>query len=204
MLTRFDANSVQRQRAKTPKPIKTKKLRQIGTTVSMKLILVVMMLLPFSAIGFAQDLPDAPGVVVGSFSPGPSPSARSSSSVSAQTPPAAKGPFIDPQVADATYWDYTAALVGSTVLNVEMTARCSERGTCLTWIASGSAGGSTRLRLYAYTLPADAALSFLAYKLKGRTRLWILPDALATAANLFSAGRSYGRLQLDPIKPPKK
>lgn len=165
----------------------------------LKLIIVVTLLLLFAGIGFAQDLPDSPGVVVGSFSPGPNPSPRSSSSGATQTPPAAKRPFIDPQVADDPYWEFTGALLGATILNVEMTARCSERGTCLTWIASGSASGSTRLKLYAYTLPADAAVSFLAYKLKGKTRLWVLPQALATAANLFSAGRSYGRLQLDPV-----
>jgi hypothetical protein len=110
--------------------------------------------------------------------------------------PAARRPWIDPYVADFAYWDSTFALVGTTVLNVEMTARCSERGTCLTWIASGSAAGSTHLRLYAYTLPADAAFSYLAYRLKPKHKWWMVPNALVTAANLFSAGRSYGRLQV--------
>jgi hypothetical protein len=109
---------------------------------------------------------------------------------------AAKGPLINPEIADDPYLGYMSAMWGSTILNVEMTARCSARGTCLTWIASGSASGSTRGKLYAYTLPTDAALTYLTYKLKAKTRWWVLPPVLVTAANLFSAGRSYGRLQL--------
>lgn len=170
------------------------------TNVSHKHFLLPLILLTSFGVSLAQNLPDAPSVAVSTFpaATGSSLSGPNSSSYQGAAP-SAKAPFIDLQIADSAYWDYTAALTGSTILNVEMTARCSERGTCLTWIAAGSAEGSTRLRLYAYTLPADAAISWLTYKLKRKTRLWILPPALVTAANLFSAGRSYGRLQLQPV-----
>lgn len=158
-----------------------------------KYLIAVIALLLLSEIGFAQNLPDAPGVSVGSF-----PSGQSENTFGPSTPSksrdyavAAKKPLIDLNVADSVYWDSTFALVGSTVVNVEMTARCSEEHTCLTWITNTPSRG----RLYAYTLPVDAALSYLAYKLKGKTHLWAMPQMTFTAANLFSAGRSYGRIQ---------
>jgi hypothetical protein len=158
---------------------------------------IIVALFVLSGIALAQDLPDAPSVAVGAF---PSPTnARmgvTQNSSTSMPPPAAKGPWIDPQVADGGYWGYSSALLGSTILNVEMTARCSERGSCLTWIFSGTSAGSARLQLYAYTLPTDAAISYLAYTLKRKnSKWWALPPALVTAANLFSAGRSYSRLQ---------
>jgi hypothetical protein len=159
---------------------------------------IIIALFLLSGIALAQDdLPDAPSVAVGSFpaSVNGGMGARPTPSTSMQ-PVAAKGPWIDPQVADGAYWGYSSALLGSTILNVEMTARCSERGTCLTWIFNGSSAGAARLRLYAYTLPTDAAISYLAYTLKRKNKKWwAVPSALLTAANLFSAGRSYSRLE---------
>jgi hypothetical protein len=159
-----------------------------------KYLTTAITLLLLSAIGFAQNLPDAPNVAESTF-----PSAKtntfagSTPTVSRDYAAAAKKPWIDLNVADATYWDSTLALVGSTVVNVEITARCSKEHTCLTWIANTPSRG----QLYAYTLPVDGALSYLAYKLKGKgkTGLWMLPQMTFTAANLFSAGRSYGRIQ---------
>jgi hypothetical protein len=157
-----------------------------------KYFVVVIALLLQSGIGLAQDLPEAPSVTMGF----PSSQVGSTSAVSrpsnfGEVAIAAKRPWIDMKIADSTYWASTFALVGSTIVNVEMTARCSEQGTCLTQIAPSS----SRVKLYAYTLPTDVALSYLAYRLKGKTRLWALPQMIFTAANLFSAGRSYGRIQ---------
>ena len=142
------------------------------------------------------QVPDAPGVTVGTF-PAVEPWIKSewaSSKKSGAAPVAAKAPRIDPQVADSSYWAATASLAGTTVANVELTARCEEEGTCLTWINPGK--GSDRGRLYAYTVPSNFALDYLAYKLKGKTRFWIVPQMAFTAANLFSAGRSYGRIEI--------
>jgi hypothetical protein len=159
---------------------------------------IIVALFILSGIALAQDLPDAPSVAVGSFPIAANGNAAAvpSSSSTYVAPPAAKGPWIDPQVADGAYWSYSSALLGSTILNVEMTARCSQRGSCLTWILDGASAGSARLQLYAYTLPTDAAVSYLAYVLKRRnSKWWVVPPALFTAANFFSAGRSYSRLQ---------
>jgi hypothetical protein len=155
---------------------------------------VIIALLLLTAFGVAQELPDAPGVTVGVFPPNglANRSNVSKSSILRGAPPAGKGPWIDPTIADANYWHSTAALFGSTIINVEMTARCSEEHTCLTQISPGSA----RAKLYLYTLPADVGLSYLAYRLKGRgSHWWSVPQVVFTAANLFSAGRSYGRVQ---------
>jgi hypothetical protein len=110
---------------------------------------------------------------------------------------AAKAPLIDPQVADSSYWAATGALATTTILNVELTARCAQQGTCLTWISGGT--GASHAQLYAYTVPTNIALDYLGYKLKQRSRFWMVPQMIFTSANLFSAGRSYGRLQLDLV-----
>jgi hypothetical protein len=156
-------------------------------------LLCTITLLLWGGIATAQILPDAPSVATGAF---PSPAIESGQTVvNASKPgavPAARGPWIDPKVADLNYWGATSALLGTTILNVDLTARCASQRTCLTWLASDS----TKRDLYLYTLPTDAALSYLTYKLKAKRRWWILPDAVFTAANIFSAGRSYGRLNV--------
>jgi hypothetical protein len=152
-----------------------------------KYIVVAIALFLLSGVVVAQQLPDAPSVIVGRFPPTPGFSTTRST-----TPPvAAIAPVIEPTVADVTYWISTSALVGTTFVNVEITARCAEQHTCLTQIAPSS----TRLKLYAYTLPTDLLVSYLSYKLKSKTRWWIVPQVILTGANLFSAGRSYGRIQ---------
>jgi hypothetical protein len=161
-----------------------------------KLLLIAVLTL--SSVGaFSQEVPNAPSTASSFPQAEVIPATLGNGRRASEPPVAAKGPWIDPYVADDAYWSYTFALLGSTILNVEMTARCSERGTCLTWFAAGAASGSTRAELYTFTLPTDAAISYFAYRLKSRkSRWWVLAPALATAANLFSAGRSYGRIQL--------
>jgi hypothetical protein len=154
---------------------------------------VLITLLLLGGLSVAQSLPDAPGIsdtpaiTVGSFPPAQQVGHPFNHGAIA----AAEGPLIEPTVADAHYWASTLALVGTTIANVELTARCSERHTCLTEISPGS----TRATLYAYTLPTDLILSCVSYKLKKTTRWWMVPQLVFTGANLFSAGRSYGRLQ---------
>jgi hypothetical protein len=155
-------------------------------TMPPRYISVAFMLFMLSGLAAPQNLPDSPGVTVGLF-----PSAALAAGVVTMPPPAALGPWINPTVADAPYWSSTAALFATTLANVELTTRCSEQHTCLTQIAPGS----TRLTLYAYTLPTDLLVSYLSYKLKGKTHFWIVPQVLLTGANLFSAGRSYGRIR---------
>ncbi len=146
----------------------------------------IVVLLSLSIGGIAQNLPDAPSTTLGNVSS----NGIESKPVIKGAAPAGRGPWLD--MADSRYWAATTALFGTTIVNVEMTARCAEQRTCLTEIAPGS----NRAKLYAYTLPTDVALSILAYKLKSRSRwLWALPPLAFTAANLFSAGRSYGRIR---------
>jgi hypothetical protein len=162
-------------------------------------LLVMIALLMTAGVGLAQDqnLPDAPGVAVGSFPSAPtwSKSALATTTRAGGVPVDARAPWIDPRIADSAYWSATAALGGSTIANVELTVRCEAAGTCLTWL--NGVKQSDRGRLYAYTLPSNVALDYLAYKMKGKTRFWILPQMAFTVANVFSAGRSYGRLQID-------
>ncbi len=178
-------------------------MRQLETKIKRgmpKITLIVILFLLLRGSGSAQNFPDAPSATTGAFPSAGEANEEVHRVSQSGAPPSARKPWIDPTVADATYWGTTFGLVGATIVNVEMTARCSEQHTCLTEIAPGS----SRVRLYAYTLPTDAALSYLTYKLKSKTRLWMLPDALFTAANVFSAGRSYGRINiaLSPAQEP--
>jgi len=159
--------------------------------MSYKALIVAAVCLLLSGFGIAQNLPDAPSVSVGSF-PSVEFLSRPVMQGGGGAAFAATDGYAESRTLDAAYWESTTALLGTTVANVELTARCSEQRTCLTEIAPGSA----RAQLYAYTLPTDVAVSYLAYRLKGKTRLWRLPQMVLTAANVFSAGRSYGRIQL--------
>lgn len=150
-------------------------------------ITTIILLLLLTGVGIAQELPDAPGVQVGTF---PSPKSLTKFSKNG-APVAAQRPLVDPTIADSAYWTSTGALFATTFVNVEMTARCVEQHTCLSSIAPNASRG----RLYAYTLPTDGLLSFLSYKLKSKRRWWALPELTFTTGNLFSAGRSYGRLR---------
>lgn len=154
----------------------------------------VIALFLLTAFGVAQDLPDSPGVTVGVFTSNrvAASSTTNRPSLSGGAAPAGKGPWIDFRIADISYWNSTAALVGTTIANVELTSRCAEQRTCLTEIAPNT----TRGRLYLYTLPTDLALSYISYRLKGRgVHGWWLPQVMFAGANLFSAGRSYGRIK---------
>jgi hypothetical protein len=149
---------------------------------------IVIAFLLLSGLAVAQDLPDAPSATAGDFSS----AAFLNRPVMTGASVAATAPRINPNILDAAYWTSTSALVGTTITNVELTTRCAEKHTCLTSIAPGS----TRLKLYAYTLPTDALLSYATYELKARTHWWPVPDLVFTAANIFSAGRSFGRVEL--------
>ena len=150
-------------------------------------ITTIVLLSSLSRFGLAQSPPDAPSAQV---DVAPSTSFQTSYRNDGPAAPARR-PWLDPMTADSTYWATTGGLFSTTFVNVEMTARCAEQHTCLTGIATGS----SRLKLYAYTLPADIALSYLTYKLKPTKRWWAVPDLIFTAANLFSAGRSYDRIR---------
>lgn len=147
---------------------------------------VIAVLLSLSGFTLAQSFPDAPSAT----SSVPSSTLVASKPKTSGAWAAARGPWLDTRNADVSYWNSTAALFGTTILNVELTARCAEQHTCLTSIAPYS----TRGELYAYTLPTDVALSILSLKLKNGHRWWMIPQVTFTAGNLFSAGRSYGRL----------
>lgn len=132
----------------------------------------------------AQGLPDAPHISRASPQ-------RDTRRFHREIPPtAARQPWFDTREIDSSYWASTTALIGATVLNVELTAHCSEQGTCLHVI-----GNKSRATLYAYTLPVDVIVSLVSLHFKSNNKAWYLPQALLTGASMFSAGRSYGRLR---------
>jgi hypothetical protein len=150
-----------------------------------------MLLLVLGGLGTAQDLPDAPSATVASSQK------RQNKHHFEGAAPAGRRPWLashillmDSTTANSTYWASTLTLFGTTIVNVETTSRCAAERTCLTMIDPGA----TRGQMYLYTMPTDIAISYLTYKLKGKTHWWWVPQAAVSGANLFSAGRSYGRI----------
>ena len=134
----------------------------------MRLLVLVMML---GTMGWAGDLPDAPSATGKQEKP---------------VVPAHAGSLAPADVGDAQYWTMSGALVAATVANVELSSRCIQQRTCMTFSPV-----ERRRSLYAIALPVDAGLMLLSYKLKAdEHKWWFVPISLFTAGHSYSAIRS--------------
>jgi len=130
------------------------------------------------------SLPDAPSEIAERQpSEQPPPSTRKSTEASPRPP--IKTSF------DRTFLVANGFLLGSTIANVELIARCQPS-------ACQAVPGAIRSRgaLYGIGIPASIGISYLSYRLKrAGTRLWIAPVALFTAGNLVYAvhASQYGQ-----------
>jgi hypothetical protein len=77
-------------------------------------------------------------------------------------------------------------LLGSTIANAEMIARCRPSACQAVPDAIRSRGA-----LYGIGIPASLGISYISYRLKrGGTKLWIVPVALFTAGNIVYAAHA--------------
>jgi hypothetical protein len=140
-----------------------------------------------------SELPDAPSAArpdASAGEPAPSPVVKSTHGA----PPAAMGgPLgVDRGVADWKYLSLTGAMFSASVVNVELTIRCLDQGTC-SYVPPSL---RSRAALYGIGIPADLGVSYLTYYMKRkRSSIWYVPAALVTAANVYVGLHAYHRTQ---------
>jgi hypothetical protein len=146
----------------------------------------------------ASGLPDAPSAAK------PETSAPAAAPVvkreSRGAPPAAVGgPLsVDRSVADRNYLLVTGGLFGSSVANAELTIRCLQKHAACNDVPSSL---QSRAAIYGIGIPADIGIAYLSYHMKKKhSRIWFVPAAAVTGANLFLAVRAY-RWTQDPSLP---
>jgi hypothetical protein len=142
-----------------------------------------------------SDLPDAPSATK------PDPSTADPAAAPAikrdyphGAPPAGVGgPMgVDRGVADRNYLALTGAMFSASIFDAELTMRCLEQKTC-TYVPSSY---RTRTALYGIGIPVDLGISYLTYYMKKKhSRIWYVPAALVTVANVYVGVHAYRRTQ---------
>jgi hypothetical protein len=118
-----------------------------------------------------SSLPDAPSAVAEREAP-----------EETSPPPKAPLPSADRSMGPL-FLVANGALLGSTIANAEIIARCRPSSCQSVPDAIRSRGA-----LYGIGIPASLGISYISYRLKrGGTKLWILPVALLTAGNIAYA-----------------
>lgn len=118
-----------------------------------------------------SSLPDAPSAVAARQAP-------EASSPPPKAPLAPANRAMDPMFLVAN-----GVLLGSTIANIELIARCQPTSCQAVPDAIRSRGA-----LYGIGIPASLGISYISYRLKrSGTKFWILPVALFTAGNIVYA-----------------
>lgn len=122
------------------------------------------------------SLPDAPSAVAAEQSGQNPPLTSGEGTQKPPTPPTNGLPGL-------TFLAANGMLLGSTIANAEMIARCRPN-------ACQAVPDSIRSRpaLYGIGIPSSLAISYISYRMKrGGTRWWIVPVAVFTAGNIVYA-----------------
>ncbi|SPE25612.1 membrane hypothetical protein [Acidobacteriia bacterium SbA2] len=124
------------------------------------------------------SLPDAPSAVAEMQSAQESSSSPTTSPTIAKPPRSAASSSMG-----AAFLIANGAMLGSTIANAEMIARCRPSSCQAVPDAIRSRGA-----LYGIGIPATLGVSYISYRLKrSGTKLWILPVALVTVGNIVYA-----------------
>jgi hypothetical protein len=146
---------------------------------------------PTATVRGDSDLPDAPSATKPDGStadPAASPAVKRESH---GAPPAALGgPLaVDRDVADRNYLMLTGGMFGASIANAELTIRCLEVQASCNDVPSSL---KSRAAIYGIGIPADLGVAYLTYYMKKKhSRVWYVPAALVTGANMFLAVRAY-------------
>jgi hypothetical protein len=137
-----------------------------------------------------SELPDAPSATKPATSdtdPVASPVVRDSHGA---RPAAMGGPFgVEGTVADRNYILVTGAMFGASIANAELTLHCLGIHTSCNDVPGFL---KSRIGLYGVGIPADLGMAYLTYYLKRKhSRIWYVPAALVTGANVFFGIRAY-------------
>jgi hypothetical protein len=138
-----------------------------------------------------SELPDAPSSTkpdASTADPAASPVVKRQSH---GAPPAALGgPLgVDRAVADRNYLALTGGMFGASIANAELTIRCLQVHASCNDVPSSL---QSRAALYGIGIPADFGIAYLTYHMKKKhSRIWYLPAASVTVANVFLSVRAY-------------
>jgi hypothetical protein len=147
------------------------------------------------SINDESELPDAPSATKPAAStadPSASPAVKRESQHGA--PAAAMGgPLgVDRSVADRNYLAVTGTMFAASIFDAELTMRCLEQKTC-SYLPTSL---RSRTALYGIGIPADLGVSYLTYYMKKKhSRIWYMPSALVTVANIYVGVHAYRRTQ---------
>jgi len=139
-----------------------------------------------------SELPDAPSATKPDTSTGEAASFPAiKREVSQGAPPAAMGgPLgVDRSVADRKYLALTGTMFAASITNAELTLRCLNKHTSCNDVPSSL---RSRVDLYGIGIPADLGIAYLTYYMKRKhSRIWYVPAAGVTAANIFLGVRAF-------------
>jgi len=139
-----------------------------------------------------SELPNAPSASKPDGSAAdtaPSPAVKRESTHGA--PPAAMGGplWVDRSVADRNYLAVTGAMFGASIANAELTLSCLKQHPFCNDVPASL---KSRAALYGIGIPADLGVAYLTYYMKRKhSRIWYVPAACVTAANIFLGVRAY-------------
>jgi hypothetical protein len=95
-----------------------------------------------------------------------------------------RGTYIDPEVANWSYWTVNGVMLGSSVAAVELTQKCITAGNC----GAIPSVFRRRIAMYGVGLPAEVGVSYFGYYLKRNgKRWWFVPEAAVIAGDLVVA-----------------
>jgi hypothetical protein len=150
---------------------------------------------PGSAVGDngVSNVPDAPSAAKDKdeAAAGAEGSASPVRKNSQGAPPAAIGPDWSEvrRTADRQYWEVTGSLFAASITDAESTIHCLHvHASC----NDAPPSFRSRAALYGIGIPADLGVAYLTYYMKKKhSRIWYVPAAIATGANMFAAVHAY-------------
>ena len=156
--------------AKTVTPVSVTGIRSSESTES-------------SAVQLRDNLPDAPSAVAQNAA-----QQEPTTAVAVPVEQSTRTPVRAPAntTVGPTFLIANGLLLGSTIANAEMIARCRPTACQAVPDAIRSRGA-----LYGIGIPSSLAASYISYRLKrGGTRMWIVPVVVLTAGNIVYAAHA--------------
>jgi len=138
-----------------------------------------------------SELPDAPSATkpdTSTADPEASPAVKRESH---GAPAAAMGGplWVDRTVADRNYLALTSGMFGASIANAELTLSCLKQHASCNDVPPSL---RSRAALYGIGIPADLGVAYLTYYMKRKhSRIWYVPAACVTAANIFLGVRAF-------------
>ena len=164
---------------------------KVGDASQSLLTATLVEALVIARVSSESELPDAPSATKPDTSPADPAASPAVKRESHGAPAAAMGgPLgVDRSVADRNYLAVTGAMFGASIANAELTLSCLKQHPFCNDVPASL---KSRAALYGIGIPADLGVAYLTYYMKRKhSRIWYVPAACVTAANIFLGVRAY-------------